>query len=319
MTAVISVLASPMALVRAQPAGAGYPTEPVRIVVGFPAGGGIDAVARVLAPQLAAVLQQPVIIENKPGDNGLIALQQVALAKADGQTVFFGTTGSLSVNPVFIKPAPVDVEKDFAPVTQLCSVDMVVLTGPASPFKDLAGLARHAKGGQNVSFASSGIGSLPHLAAQMLSDQAGLRATHVTFKGSAPALTDVMGGHVDFVIDAVGVVMPHVRAGKVQALATTSARRLAALPNVPAVAETIPGFDVPNWYGAVVRAGTPKETIRTLQTAIANAMREPDVQQKLMELGAVPVGSTPEAFGAYMKAESVRWGRVIREAKIRPE
>ena len=200
-----------------------------------------------------------------------------ALAKADGHTVFFGTTGSLSVNPVFIKPAPVDVEKDFAPVTQLCTVDMVVLTGPASPFKDLAGLARHAKGGQNVSFASSGIGSLPHLAAQMLSDQAGLRATHVTFKGSAPALTDVMGGHVDFVIDAVGVVMPHVRAGKVQALATTSARRLAALPNVPAVAETIPGFDAPptgtaRSYGPVHRRRRSARCKRPSRTRCASRM-----------------------------------------------
>jgi tripartite-type tricarboxylate transporter receptor subunit TctC len=318
-TAVIGVLVWPVTLVCAQPTRVAYPTEPVRIVVGFPAGGGIDSVARVLAPKLSAVLQQPVIIENKPGANGSIALQQVAQSKADGHTIFFGTTGSLSVNPVFIKPAPVDMDKDFAPVTQLCSVDMVVLTGPSSPFKDLAGLLRHARNGSNVSFASSGIGSLPHLAAQMLSDRAQLHATHVVFKGSAPALTDVIGGHVDFVIDAVGVVMPHVRTGKVHALATTSGRRLAALPNVPAVAETIPGFDVPNWYGAVVRAGTPKETIRTLQSAIANAMREPDVQQRFMELGAVPVGSTPEAFGAYMKAESVRWGHVIREAKIRPE
>ena len=159
----------------------------------------------------------------------------------------------------------------------------------------------------------------PQLAAQLFSNQAGLGARHIPYKGSAPAISDVIAGHVHFVLDAAGVLQPHVRAGKLQAIATPSARRLAALPDVPTVAETISGFEATNYYGAVVPAGTPASTIRTLQTAIANAMQEPDVREKMLALNAVPVGSTPEEFGRHMKAESTRWGAVIRDANIRPE
>lgn len=313
-------LIAPVEHVHAQAADLAYPRGPIRIVVGFPPGGGIDSVARVLAPKLAASLKQPVIVENKPGANGVIAMQQVAQAAPDGHTIFFGTTGNLSVNPVFLKSLPFDFDKDFAPVTQVASVDFVVVAGPSSPFKDIVGLIHYAKtNAGKVAFASSGNGGLPHLVAQLLSNKAGLDATHVAYKGSAPALTDVMAGHVDFVIEAAGLMVPQVRAGKLQAIATTSLRRLAALPEVPTVAETIPGFEASNYYGAVVRAGTPASSIRTLQTAISNAMREPEIREKMVALGAVPVGSTPEAFREHIKAESVRWARVIRDANIRPE
>lgn len=305
---------------RAQASDAALPGGPVRIVVGFPPGGGIDSVARVLIPRLTAALKQPVIVENRPGANGMIAMQQVASAPPNGQSIFFGTTGNLSVNPVFLKSPSLDIEKAFVPVTQLATVNFVLLGAPTAPYKDLPGLIRYAKANPGkIAFASSGNGGLPHLAAQLLSNEAGLNGTHVAYKGSAPALSDVMAGHVNFVIDAAGLVAPQVHAGKVRAIATTSSERLAALPDVATVAETIPGFEVSNYYGAVVRAGTPVQTVQALRTAIVNAMADPEVRQKMITLGATPVTSTSEAFGDKMRAESKRWARVIREANIKPD
>ncbi|MGE0800461.1 MAG: Bug family tripartite tricarboxylate transporter substrate binding protein [Lautropia sp.] len=302
------------------PADGAWPTRPVRIVIGFTPGGGIDTLARLLAPKLAEQLKQSFVVENKPGANGVLATQSVAAAPADGHTVLLGTTGNLSVNPVFITNPPFDMDRDFAPVTQLVSLAFLVMSDPALPVSDLAGLIRYAKANPGKSsFGSSGTGGLPHLAAQLLSDQAGMAAVHVPYKGSAPALADVMGGQVPFFIDAPAIGLPHIKSGKLRALATTGAKRLELLPDVPTVAETIAGFDVVNWYGMVVPAATPPSAIRALQSAIAGALADPEIRQKVLALGMDPVASTPEAFGRFMKDESARWGRVIRDAKIKPE
>jgi len=304
----------------AQAGGDAFPSKPVRIVVGFPPGGGIDAVARLLAPRLSEYWKQPVLVENKPGANGVIAMQQVATAAPDGHTVLLGTTGNLSVNPVFLKNLPFDFNRDFAAVTQVVSLAFLVMSNPALPANDLAGLVRYAKANPGkVNFASSGTGGLPHLAAQLLSSQSGMGAAHIPYKGSAPALTDVIGGQVQFTIDAPAIGLPHVKSGKIRALATTGATRLPFLPDVPTVAESLPGFEVVNWYGLVAPSGTPAAVISNWQASVAKAMREPDIREKLATLGTDPVGSTQEAFAAFMKAESARWGKVIRDANIQPE
>ena len=297
-----------------------FPTKPVHIVIGFTPGGGIDTVARLLAPKLAEAWKQSVIVENKPGANGVLATQLVAAAPPDGHTILFGTTGNLSVNPVFRKDLPFDMARDFAPVTQTSSVAFLVMSNPQLPVKTLPELITYAQANPGkVSFASSGTGGLPHLAEELLNSSAGMGAVHVPYKGSAPALTDVIGGQVQFIIDAAAIGLPNVKAGRVRALATTGKQRLSFMPDVPTVGETLPGFEVVNWYGMVVPAGTPASAIKTIQTAIAKAMEDPELREKLIAQGTDPVGSTPEVFGAFMKAESTRWEKVIKDAGIKAE
>ncbi|MGE0314786.1 MAG: Bug family tripartite tricarboxylate transporter substrate binding protein [Lautropia sp.] len=294
-----------------------FPSQPVRIVIGFPPGGGIDTVARLIAPKLSAAWKQPVIVENKPGANGVLATQQVAAAPADGHTILFGTTGNLSINPVFRKSLPFDMARDFAPVTQTSSVAFLVMSNPALPVKNLAELIAYAKANPGrFSFGSSGTGGLPHLAAELLNRNAGMGGVHVPYKGSAPAMTDLIGGQVQFMVDAAALGLPNVKSGRVRALATTAASRLSFLPDVPAVAETLPGFEAVNWYGMVVRAGTPPAAIDAIQTEVARAMQDPEIRAKLVAQGTDPVGSTPAAFGAFMKSESARWAKVIEESGI---
>jgi tripartite-type tricarboxylate transporter receptor subunit TctC len=296
-----------------------FPSKQVRIVIGFTPGGGIDTVARLIAPKLAEAWKQSVIVENKPGANGVLATQLVASAPADGHTILFGTTGNLSINPVFRKDLPFDMARDFIPVTQTSSVAFLVMSDPKLPVKTLAELIAYAKSNPGkVSFASSGTGGLPHLAEELLNGSTGMGAVHVPYKGSAPALTDVMGGQVQFIIDAAAIGLPNVKAGRVRALATTGKERLSFLPDVPTVAETVPGFEVVNWYGMVVPTGTPAAAIRTIQTGVARAMQDPEIREKLIAQGTDPVGSTPEAFGAFMKSESARWAKVIEEGGIKP-
>ncbi len=294
-----------------------FPSQPVRIVIGFPPGGGIDTVARLIAPKLSEVWKQPVIVENKPGANGVLATQLVAGAPADGHTILFGTTGNLSINPVFYKSLPFDMARDFAPVTQTSSVAFLVMSNPALPVKSLAELIAYAKANPGkFSFGSSGTGGLPHLAAELLDRSAGMGGVHVPYKGSAPAMTDLIGGQVQFMVDAAALGLPNVKAGRVRALATTAAARLDFLPDVPAVAETLPGFDAVNWYGMVVPAGTPAAAIDAIQQEVAKAMQDPAIKAKLVAQGTDPVGSTPSAFAAFMRSESARWAKVIEASGI---
>lgn len=297
-----------------------FPSKPIRIVIGFPPGGGIDIVARLIGPKLSEALGQPVLVDNKPGAAGALGTDLVAKSAPDGHTLFFGTTGNISVNPVLMNNLPFNLERDLAPVTQVASVAFLLYTNPGYPPKNLAELIANAKANPGkVNFCSSATGGLPHLAGELLNLQAGIKTVHIPYKGSAPCLNDLMGGQVQFDFDAVAIGMQHVKTGRLRALATTSPKRLSFLPEIPAANESLPGFEVVNAYGMLVPAGTPREVIQRLQREIAKVIQIPDVREKLVAQATDPVGSTPEEFAAFMKTEAVKWARVIKSADVKPE
>jgi tripartite-type tricarboxylate transporter receptor subunit TctC len=311
-------LLAPSALPCPALAQARFPSRVVKIVIGFPPGGGIDILARLMAPKMAERLGQSVIVENRPGANGLIATQGVAQSEPDGHTVLFGTTGNLAVNPALYAGKPgLDMERDFAAVSQVASLGFVLVANPSVPAKSLQELIDLAKAKPGeVSFGSSGNGGLPHLSGELLNLQAGIRTLHVPYRGSAPAFTDLISGQVQFVFDALAIAQPHIETGKLRALATTGPNRMAALPDVPLMKDTLPNFEVLNWYGMVVPAGTPADAITRLHQEVAHAMRQPEVAERAAALGLDLLGSPPNAFAAFQKTEIAKWGAVIRTAKI---
>jgi tripartite-type tricarboxylate transporter receptor subunit TctC len=309
-------LASASGIAQAQ----SYPTKPIRIVIGFPPGGGIDIVGRLLAQKVGESLGQQVIVDNRAGANGIIATDLVAKAPADGYTIFFGTTGNLSVNPSLYATLPFNIERDFTPLTQTSSVPFLLYLNPSVPVKTLAELVAYVKANPGkVHFYSSGNGGLPHLSGELMNTIAGIKAVHVPYKGSAPGLNDLIGGQVQYGFDAAAIGLPHVRSGRLRALATTGKTRLSFLPDVPSASETLSGFEVVNWYGMVLPTGTPHDIIVRLHTEIVKAMNIPEIHEKLVAQGTDPVGSTPEEFGAFMKSETAKWARVIKSANIRAD
>ncbi|MPZ55177.1 MAG: tripartite tricarboxylate transporter substrate binding protein [Rhizobiales bacterium] len=302
-------------------AQAGFPSRPIRIVIGFPPGGGIDILARLIAPKMSERLGRPVVVENRPGANGLIATQGVAQSEPDGHTILFGTTGNLAVNPVLYAGRPgMNMEREFAPLSHVASLAFVLVVNPSVPAKSLKELIEvvKARPEQNF-FGSSGNGGLPHLSGELLNLQAGIRAVHVPYRGSSPAMTGLISGQVQFLFDALAIAQPHIEAGHIRALATTGPKRIAALPDVPLAKETLPNFEVVNWYGMVVRAGTPAAIVSRLQQEVAHALRQPDVAQRAASLGLDLVGSTAERFAGFQREEIAKWGEVIRTAKIKVE
>ena len=297
-----------------------FPSKPIRIIIGFPPGGGIDIVGRILSQRLSETLGQQVIVDNRAGANGIIATELVAKAAPDGHTIFFGTTGNLSVNPGLYPSLPFNFERDFTPLTQTSSVPFLLYVHPSVPARTFSEFVAYAKANPGrVHFYSSGSGGLPHLSGELLNSVAGIKTIHVPYKGSAPGFNDLLGGQVQFGFDAVAIGLQHVKVGKLRALATTGRTRLAVLPDVPSASETLPGFEVVNWYGMVLPTGTPREVIARLHSEIVKAMNVPEIREKLVAQGTDPVGSTPEEFGAFMKAETVKWARVIKSANIRPD
>ena len=297
-----------------------YPSRPIRIVIGFPPGGAIDTIARVMAPKMAADLGQAVVVENKGGAGGVIGMQSVARADPDGHTVFMGTMGNFSITPGLVKDLPYNVQKDFAPVTQVASAGFVLYVNPKLPVKTVADLVAYAKANpQSMNFSSSGNGGLPHMAGEMFNSAAGVKITHVPYKGSAPSVNDVVGGQAQLTFEAVAIGLPQVKSDRLRALATTSTERMAVLPDTPTVAETIPGFNVKNWFGIAVPAGTPTDRIARLQKSIVSALRQADMIKTLAGLGVEPVGDTPAQFGAYIKSEADRWQKLIDQSGIKME
>jgi tripartite-type tricarboxylate transporter receptor subunit TctC len=297
-----------------------FPTKPIRIVVGFPPGGGIDIVARLLAPKLTDSLGQQVLVDNRAGANGIIAAELVAKAPPDGHTIFIGTTGNLSVNPVLYTNLPFSIERSFVPLTQTSSVPFLLCVHPSLPVTTLAQFIALAKANPaKINYYSSGNGGLPHLAAEWLNLRAGVKTVHVPYKGSSPGMADLIGGHVQFGFDTAAIGLAHVKSGRLRALATTGPTRLSFLPDVPVAADTLPGFEVVNWYGMVLPAGTSREVIRRLHGEVVKAMNVPDIREKLVAQGTDPVGSTPEDFGEFMKSETAKWAKVIKAANIRAD
>lgn len=297
-----------------------WPLRPVRIVVGFPPGGGIDVVARLLAVKLSDSLGQQVIVDNRPGANGIVGTEIVARAAPDGHTFFIGTTGNLTINSLLVKNLPFNMERDFTPVMQTSSVPFLIYVHPKVPAKSLDELIAHIKANPGkINYYSSGNGGLPHLASELLNTVAGIKAVHVPYKGSAPGFNDLLAGQVQFGFDAVPIGLQHVKSGRIRAVASTGPKRLTFLPDVAAANETLKGFEVINWYGIVAPTGTPAHAIERLHADIAKAMAIPELRDTLIAQGTDPVDSNPKIFAAFMKAESAKWAKVIQQANIKAD
>lgn len=305
------IVAAAATAVHAQP----YPNRAVRMIVAFPAGGGTDIVARVVGAKLGEGLGQQVVIDNRAGAGGVIGTKAAATAAPDGYTIFMATLGNLSVNPLLYDKLPFDVARDFAPLTRVVAVTFMLWVYPAFPVKTVSDLIALAKS-KPVNYASGGTGTGPHLAAELFNSMAGVKMTHIAYKGSAPSFTAVMGGETPLVFDSLAQGLPYLKSGKLRAVATLSARRTPALPEVPAVAETLSGYEFVNWFGLVAPAATPRDIINRLNAEVVKVLHMPEVRDKLIAMGAEPVGDTPAEFGAYLKSEAVKWAKVVKEANI---
>ena len=297
-----------------------FPSKPVRIIVAFPPGGGVDIVARTMSPRLSEFLGQQVVIDNRAGAAGIVGTDLAAKSPADGYTIFIGTLGNLSVNPLLYAKLPFDVGRDFAPLTLVVSVTFMLYAHPSFPVKtvrDLIALAK-ARPGQ-INYASSGVGGAPHLGAELFNSMAGVKMIHIAYKGSGPSFTDLLGGQVPITFDSMVQGLPYVKGGRLRAVATLGPKRSPVLPDVPTVGETLPGYEVVNWFGMVVPAATPRDIVTRLHTEVVKVLRLPEIRERLIAQGAEPAGNSPEEFGAFMKAETAKWTRVIKETNIRAD
>ena len=312
----LAALISAPLVVRAQ---GGKP--PLRIVVPFTPGGSTDILARAIAPKLSAALGQNVIVDNKPGAGGSLGAGEAAKAEPDGNTLLMGHIGTLAVNPSLYPKLSYDPVRSFAPVAYVARVPNVLVVNAASPFKTLKDLidAARAKPGQ-LTYSSGGNGSAAHITFESLKLRARIFVSHIPYRGTAPSITDVIGGQVDCTFTGAPTVIPHVRSGRLRALAVSSAQRLPALPNVPTVAESgYPGFEADQWYGLVAPAGTPAAVVVRLNAEINKALALPDVAQQLATEGAVPVPGTPQAFAELIRKEIPRWAEVIKAGNVKPD
>jgi tripartite-type tricarboxylate transporter receptor subunit TctC len=298
-----------------------YPVKPVRLVVGFPAGGPTDIVSRTLAPRLTEALGHTVIVENRGGAGGVIATEQVSKAQPDGYTLLMGTIGGIAVAMSLLPNRGYDSLRDLAPITQSVTVTNILVVHPSVParnVKELLAIARTKPG--RLNYASSGNGTVTHLAGELFKLMGKVDITHVPFKGGAPALTALISGEVDLSYENSLVVTPHVKAGKVKALAVTGSKRSQLMPEVPTVAESgLPGYNASGWYGLFAPAATSKTIIARLNHEAVKALRMPDVVRTLSSQGAEPVGNTPEEFGAFVKSEVEKWSHLVKTAKMKSD
>ncbi len=297
-----------------------YPTKPIKWVVPFPPGGAMDSMARTLGEKLSASMKQPVIVENRPGAGGSIGSNLVAKAAPDGHTIMIVSIGQ-AVNPSIYPKLPYDAAKDFEPVSLVGIVPNLLVAHPsvkAGNVKELIALAKAQPG--KISYASAGNGTTVHLAAELFSSMAGVDIMHVPYKGSAPAVTDLMGGQVDIMFDSLSSARPYVESGKLKALAVTTAKRSSAFPNVPTVAESgLPGYELSGWYAVFVPAKTPKPVVDRLHAELVKALKQDDVRARFALLGAEPVGSSPQELAATVKTETARWEKIVRERNIKAD
>lgn len=296
-----------------------YPSKPVRLVVPFAPGGGIDTIARIIGQRLGDALGQSIVVENRPGAGGLIGFESILKAPADGHTLAMGTISTLAVIPATQAKPSYDPLRDYAAVTQIALVPYVIASHPSLPVRSLAEMVALAKArpGQ-ISYGSTGYATGTHLTAEYFSRLAAIRLTHVPYKGDGPGLTDLMGGQIQLGFFTTIITPQHVRSGRLRALAVTSAARARELPAVPTVAESgFPGFQSSSWQGIAVRAGTPAGIVRRLNEEIVRILTQPEVRAALENQGNTVVASTPEQFEKFIATEIAKWKRVIEEAKIR--
>jgi tripartite-type tricarboxylate transporter receptor subunit TctC len=307
--ALIASIACP---VQAQPQG--YPNKPIRFVVPYPAGGPLDTVARLIGQKITEGTKQPVIVDNKPGAGGNIGADIVAKAAPDGYTILMGAVATHAINPTLYASIPYDPVKDFIPVTQVAATPNVLVVDPALPVDSVRGLIAYARANPGkLNFGSGSTGSAGHLAGELFKSMAAVEMVHVPYKGAAPAMQDLVAGRIQLMFDNLASSLGQIRAGKVKALAVTTARRTALAPELPTISESgLPGFDISTWFGVFVPAGTPREVVERLHDEVARALAAADVREKMVNLGAEPAASKPDEFAAYIRTEADKYARIIR-------
>jgi len=295
-----------------------YPAKPIRIIVPSPPGDGSDLMARAIGDKLALAWNTPVVVDNRMGAGGRVGAEAAAKAAPDGYTLIMGNAGSHGINAALYADLPYDIERDFAPVTQVMRSPNVLVVSPALPAANVRELIALFKANPGkYSYGSGGNGSSAHLSAELFKSMAGVDVVHVPYKGASPALTDVIAGRVAMFIGNLPPAMPHIKSGNVRALAVTTAQRSALVPDIPTLAESgLPGFETVAWFGLFAPAGTPKPILDKLQAEVARIVREPEIRERMTALGGEPVGNSPEAFAAIVKGDVAKWKKVVKDANV---
>jgi len=314
LLAFIAALATTAALAQGD-----YPNKPIKLIVPFPPAGGTDTLSRAIAQSITNDTKWTIVVENRPGAGGNIGLDAAAKSPPDGYTIAMGQTANLAVNPALYSSLPFDPLKDFAPIALLSSQPLIVVVSATSPYRSLKDLVDAAKKSPGkVNMASAGNGTIGHIGGEIFQRRAGIKMTHVPYKGAGQAVTDLMGGSVDTIFGNTQSVGGLVAGGRLRPLAVTSPKRLAAFPDVPTVAESgYPGFEAATWSGLVAPAGTPKSIIDKLNAAANKALATTEMKTRLAEEGSTPLGGTPQQFAGYIKSENAKWGAAVRDAGIK--
>lgn len=297
-----------------------YPSRPIRLLVGYPAGGAVDITARLTGQHLSAALGQAVVIDNRPGAGGTLSATLLRNAEADGYTLMMGANGEMAISPNLRPNLAYEPLRDFATISRVGASQLALVVPSSLPAKsvaDLIGLAKAKPGA--INFASSGTGSTAHLASELFKDLADIDIVHVPYKGAAPAVADVIAGRVQMLITGYSTTVPHLKAGRLRALGVTGPRRLRTAPDVPTIGETLTGYDVTSWYGLFAPARTSRPIVGQLHKAIAAMVKRPAVVEQLIALGIEPEGNTPEELGAQVRSEIAKWGKIVKRAGVRLE
>ena len=299
---------------------ASFPSKPIHMIVPFAPGGATDYMARTIAQKMQANMGQPVVVENRPGANAILGTDAVAKAAPDGYTLVLCAFGH-ATNPYLLTKLPYDTLKDLAPVTLLVTGPLMLALTPSIPANSVQELVAYMKANPGkLNYASGGNGSSQHFAGELFQSMTGTKMVHVPYKGTAPAYIDLLSGQVSMIFDNMVTALPQVKAGKMRALGVSSAQRAAQAPDVPTIAEAgVPGYDTGIWHGFLTTGGTPKDIVAKLNAEIVRALNSPDVKTAFNSRGLVPVGNTPEQFDAFIRAEMVKWSRIIKEAGIKPD